>query len=58
MVSSRPRYTFAQTARISDEREILIDGFDALLASLCGRGEIRRLSSELDRPGVGRAARR
>ena len=30
---------------VSGEREVLIDGLDPLLASLCGRGEIGRLPS-------------
>jgi hypothetical protein len=39
---------------VSGEREVLIDGLDPLLSSLCGRREIGRLPSELDRPGVRR----
>src|SRR4029077_20282897 len=39
---------------VSGEREVLVDGFDPLLPSLCRRGENGRLPSELDQPGVGR----
>jgi hypothetical protein len=34
---------------VSGKREVLIDSFDALLASVCGRGEIGKLPQELDR---------
>ena len=39
---------------VSGKREVLIDSLDALLASICGRGEIGRLPQELDRSGIGR----